>query len=218
MSRRPPSRGRPPRDEADCQALRCRILDAAIPVFARRGYRSTDVQEIADKAGVGKATVYRQFPTKEKLFIATVGHGIDHMHAVVMAEVDQADGDLDRIRRGILAYLRFWDQHPDLVELLTQERAEFPTRRLPYLEKREAAKELGRTTFRNLIAEGTVRQDQDPGHLIDTLFHTLYGTMYFNRVAGRQRPLADQATDIYTIFCTGCLAEPARRRFLEGRS
>ena len=46
------------------------ILDAAIQVFAELGYRGTDVQMIADRAGIGKGTVYRNYETKEGLFWA----------------------------------------------------------------------------------------------------------------------------------------------------
>ena len=47
---------------------RALILKHAIETFAREGVRHTDVQVIADQAGVGKGTVYRNFDSKEELF------------------------------------------------------------------------------------------------------------------------------------------------------
>ncbi|HLU71155.1 MAG TPA: TetR/AcrR family transcriptional regulator [Nonomuraea sp.] len=44
------------------------ILDAAITVFARRGYDQACVQEIADEAGVAKPTVYNHLTDKATLF------------------------------------------------------------------------------------------------------------------------------------------------------
>jgi len=41
------------------------ILEAATAVFAELGYRRTRVQDIADRAHVGKGTVYRIFPRKK---------------------------------------------------------------------------------------------------------------------------------------------------------
>ena len=47
------------------------ILDQAIHTFAEVGFGRADVQVIADRAGVGKGTVYRYFKSKEDLFWAT---------------------------------------------------------------------------------------------------------------------------------------------------
>lgn len=54
---------------ADAQRNRARLLEAAESVFAAEGL-SVPVDVIADKAGVGVGTLYRHFPTKEKLFEA----------------------------------------------------------------------------------------------------------------------------------------------------
>ena len=64
MTRRAPRRGRPLR--ADAQRNRARILEAAEVVFAAEGIE-VPVDTIAEKAGVGVGTLYRHFPTKEKL-------------------------------------------------------------------------------------------------------------------------------------------------------
>ena len=44
-----------------------RILDAATAEFARRGVRRTTMNQIANAAGLGVATVYRRFPQKDQL-------------------------------------------------------------------------------------------------------------------------------------------------------
>ena len=51
---------------ADAQRNRARILEAAEVVFAAEGIE-VPVDTIAEKAGVGVGTLYRHFPTKEKL-------------------------------------------------------------------------------------------------------------------------------------------------------
>jgi len=44
-----------------------RILDAALELFSRRGYRGTQVRDIAERAGVSTGSVYHQFADKETL-------------------------------------------------------------------------------------------------------------------------------------------------------
>src|SRR5262245_28652216 len=54
---------------ADAQRNRARILAAASEVFAERG-TDASADEIAARAGVGHATVFRHFPTKDDLIVA----------------------------------------------------------------------------------------------------------------------------------------------------
>ena len=49
---------------------RQRILDTAYGLFARRGIRAVGVDEVIDRAGVAKATLYRHFPSKDDLVVA----------------------------------------------------------------------------------------------------------------------------------------------------
>src|ERR1700732_5584746 len=51
-------------------SARERILDAAYELFSRRGIEAVGVNEVAERAGVATATLYRHFPSKDKLVLA----------------------------------------------------------------------------------------------------------------------------------------------------
>ena len=51
-------------------SARERILDAAYELFSQRGIRAVGVNEVIEHAGVANATLYRHFPSKEKLVLA----------------------------------------------------------------------------------------------------------------------------------------------------
>jgi AcrR family transcriptional regulator len=57
---------------ADAARNRERIVAAAIQVFSERGYEASTA-EIAARAGVGEATLFRRFPTKDDLITAIIG-------------------------------------------------------------------------------------------------------------------------------------------------
>ena len=61
---------------ADAVRNRARVVAAAAAVFGERGIEAS-VPEVAARAGVGKATVYRSFPTKEHLIAAVVFDKMD---------------------------------------------------------------------------------------------------------------------------------------------
>jgi AcrR family transcriptional regulator len=62
------SGGRPPRGASDYDSpKRAAILDAALELFAERGFHGTAVPLVADRARVGAGTLYRYFTSKEAL-------------------------------------------------------------------------------------------------------------------------------------------------------
>src|SRR3954453_15176535 len=123
-------RGRP-RDEALHERRREQILEKATRVFAEHGFPNTDVQFIADPLGISKGTVYRYFPSKERLFLAAVERGVRQLDEVMVAEIQAAGDPLDPLAAATRASLRFFQENPALVELSIQERAEFREQRKP---------------------------------------------------------------------------------------
>src|ERR1700676_1156706 len=51
-------------------SARERILDATYELFSRRGIQAVGVNEVTERAGVATATLYRHFPSKDKLVLA----------------------------------------------------------------------------------------------------------------------------------------------------
>src|SRR5580658_9848882 len=203
--------GRPP-DEALRERRCCAILKEASAQFARHGFTATDVQWIADALGVSKGTIYRYFPSKEKLFLAAVHDGIARMHSEIDAARQGINDTLEEIRIGVVAYLRFFKKNPQLVELFIQERAEFRDRQTPvYFQHRDARKGPWRQRLAELIANGRLR-NVAVERIIDVLGDLMYGTMFTNHFAGRQKPYAAQAQDILDIVFNGILSEKERGR------
>jgi TetR/AcrR family transcriptional regulator, cholesterol catabolism regulator len=66
---------------------RQRLYEAAIDLIAERGYSATTVDEIAERAGVAKGTVYYNFPSKTALFEGLLAHGIGLLTADFRAAV-----------------------------------------------------------------------------------------------------------------------------------
>jgi AcrR family transcriptional regulator len=55
------------------------VLEAAIPVFAVHGYHAASTMEIAKRAGISQAYVFRLFPTKAELFVAAYNVASERM-------------------------------------------------------------------------------------------------------------------------------------------
>jgi AcrR family transcriptional regulator len=111
-------RGRPRAAERTADETRVQLFDAAISVFAGRGYRAATVDEIVAQAGLSKGTFYWHFASKEELFAALLEERIDRPARELM-EVTRsapAEGATAPVVSGGLAAL--FEEQRDLVLLL----------------------------------------------------------------------------------------------------
>jgi AcrR family transcriptional regulator len=192
---------------------RCeQILAAATKLFAEHGYSETDTQLLAERLGVGKGTLYRYFPSKRELFLAAADRVMRRLRERIDSHIAGILDPLDRIAAAVRAFLGFFAEHPESVELIIQERAQFKDRKKPtYLEHREVHVERWRTLYRGLIAEGRVR-NVPVERITDVMSDLLYGTVFTNYFAGPRKPLEAQAEDILDIVFYGILTGPERQR------
>ena len=187
------------------------ILDVAATLFAERGYAGADTQELAERVSVGKGTLYRYFPSKRDLFLAAADRAMRRLREYLDAAIATRDDPLEQIVAAIEAFLGFFDEHPEFAELLILERALFRDRNKPtYIEHREKNVGRWRQLYQALIEAGRVRAM--PVHRITSVISDLvYGTMFTNHVAGRQKALREQAEDIVEIVFCGILSDSERR-------
>jgi AcrR family transcriptional regulator len=75
---------------ADAARNRARIVAAATEVFAERGLEAATA-EIAARAGVGEATLFRRFPTKDDLITAIIAVQMDEAAAIASSCLEEED-------------------------------------------------------------------------------------------------------------------------------
>lgn len=78
-------------DPARYEARRLVIIDAALTVFAERGYDGATTAEICRRAGIGSGTFFHYFPTKLELLLAILTLGTDEVHGQQERYADRTD-------------------------------------------------------------------------------------------------------------------------------
>lgn len=193
------------RTRKPAEQRRAEILTAAATVFAEAGYRHADCQEVADRAGVGKGTLYRHFATKEALFLACLSHGLDQLRARVEAAALGCDEPLAKLHAAFHAYFGFFDKHPEVVELVILERAEFADRGTSmYFSYSEGDRKVWLPVIRALSASGQLRVD-DPDLVLDTLGVLAFGAVISDRLNVAAPSLGERADQFFDIFQYGVL-------------
>jgi len=102
-----PRAGRPP----TLAAPRERILEEAARLFARCGYESSSVADLAAAIGVSKAAIYHYYPTKQDIYDAIILEVLRGMTAAVSQAVARAPAAREQLRQFMLAHARYFEEH-----------------------------------------------------------------------------------------------------------
>lgn len=208
VSRRGPGR---PRNAELQERRQGQILEIAMRQFAQHGYTATDIQWIADEIKIGKGTIYRYFPSKEELFLAAVDQGMLQLKAAVDQAAEAAQSAIERVELGIRAYLGYFDQHPEVIELVIQERSNFRDRVRPtYFVYRDANIGPWVDLFGAMMDQGVIRK-MPVERVTEVISDLLYGTIFTNHFAGRKKSLASQCEDVLDILFHGLLAQETEK-------
>ncbi len=197
-------RGRP-KVEGLVERRREETIAVATKVFARQGLKGTDVQEIADLCNVGQGTVYRYFPSKDGLFLATVRRVMDQLTDSLRLLFHGDHDPIERLRLLIDRFLSFFDDNPDFVEVLVLERAEFRNRgRLTFFEYRDALHAEWKCIHDDLEATGRLRHPEmkPEDNVVSEL---IYGTIFLSRFAGGLAPAEQRRKLIIDTLMHGML-------------
>jgi AcrR family transcriptional regulator len=102
------------------------ILDAAVRVFARSGFHTSRVGDIAEEAGVAHGLLYHYFSSKdevlETIFREQWGVLVDRISAIE----DSGEPAIDQLRHVAAIVLRNWRHQPDVIRVLVREIARSP--------------------------------------------------------------------------------------------
>jgi TetR/AcrR family transcriptional regulator, fatty acid metabolism regulator protein len=149
---------------------RRQILDAAIRVFARQGFHSTRVADIADEAGVAYGLVYHYFKSKEEV----LNELFSERWSLLLAAIDEADRSAAAPRDKLEAVASFivdsYRHNPELMKVIivevTRAANSFGRTHLP--EIRRAYESIARIVEAGQES-GAFRKDVDPA----------FASMYF---------------------------------------
>lgn len=195
------------------------ILEFAVKMFAKEGFKNTDVEKIATLADVGKGTIYRYFGNKEGLFHAALQ--FCNMQAVKSfrstysinedGEVKCKEGlptDVCSIMRGIaISYAQFYKRHPEAVELIIQERAEFRNAKLPgHLLHRAEHRNRMDNFLHRAVEKGEIREI-DVTQATNAYADLLFGCVVNGILEGSKSKLVARMKCAVDLFLNGLLSD-----------
>jgi AcrR family transcriptional regulator len=108
------------------QDKRLLLLGAAVRVFARKGYHTCRVGDIAEEAGVAHGLLYHYFSSKEELLQTIFRDTWALMLETITGVQEPGEPARESLRKVAAIVLRTWGNDPDLVRVLVREVARSP--------------------------------------------------------------------------------------------
>ncbi|HEY8108238.1 MAG TPA: TetR/AcrR family transcriptional regulator [Gaiellaceae bacterium] len=137
------------------------LLDAAVRVFARKGFHASRVGDIAEEAGVAHGLLYHYFESKDQVLEAVFHENWSVLLARIERVEETDEPAAEQLRHIAAIVLRTWLHVPDVVRVVIREFGRSPelTERIGELSQPRQA--IQRVIARG-IERGEFRQDIDP--------------------------------------------------------
>jgi TetR/AcrR family transcriptional regulator, fatty acid metabolism regulator protein len=186
------------------------ILDAAVRVFARKGFHTCRVGDISEEAGVAHGLLYHYFSSKDELLETVFQETWSELLAAIR-EVEASEAPTrEQLRQVAAIMLRSWQRQPDLVRVLVREIARSPALQGRVDAIAEALAAIARIIERGQ-ADGEFRDDLDP-RLASLIFYGGIETILTSWVLDRDggdRDVAAAERTVVEVVCTGLAREGA---------
>jgi AcrR family transcriptional regulator len=164
-----------PRKRLTGEERRAAILDAALAVFAERGYHASSIDDIARKGGISKALIYEHFASKQDLYAELLEQHAGELFSALAEAISEAGRSATaRLAVGFDAFYGFVEEHRVAWRMLFREATD-----------PEAVAVLDRITAEvtafvaGVIAEdpGVRRNEVDAEHGVQVIAQLLVGAL-----------------------------------------
>ncbi|MCE1254811.1 MAG: TetR/AcrR family transcriptional regulator [Anaerolineae bacterium] len=96
------------------------IINAAVEIFARKGFERTTVDEVAAQAKLAKGTIFYNFKSKDDIFFAIIEEGTRKFSELVSHRISNGRA-IDRLEQAYDAAFEFFQKHNDFCTILVSE-------------------------------------------------------------------------------------------------
>lgn len=159
------------------------IVDVAVQVFLQRGYDGASLDQVAEAAGITKASIYYHADGKEALLARGAGRALDALFAVLEEPEAKEGREMDRLKHVVKRTVEITVNRLPEVALLLRVRGNTETERW-ILEQRRRFDRLVANIVKQAQSKGDIRGDLDAGLVTRLLFGMLNSITEWYRPGG----------------------------------
>jgi AcrR family transcriptional regulator len=154
------------------EARRRRILRASARLAGRGGFDAVQMREVAESSQVALGTLYRYFPSKVHLLVATMQDQLEHLHGTLRKRPPTGDTAAQRVTETLMRAFRALQRDPHLADAMV--------RALTFADRgvsHEVDQVSRRTTAIILEAMGLTDPDPDQLSVVRVIEHTWHSAL-----------------------------------------
>jgi AcrR family transcriptional regulator len=183
------------------------ILDAAIKVIAQRGLEKATMEQVAEEAGISKATIYLYFKNKEDLYYHCVMTRFEKIMCLMRHAAEGVDDPVERIKILVNTQVKAMEVEKDFFRVFFTERMSLFLDQTTefgqgFFKRHEEYEALVTGALKEGMERGVLREI-DPKKAFSLLFSMVRGMAMFNILCEEQGPLTSEAGLILDVFFNG---------------
>ncbi len=181
-----------------------RILDAAVAIFADKGFFNSRIADIADRADVADGTVYLYFKNKEEILMTAINTAFDAFMRHARTEVEKLPSPAERLRRLAFLHLDALGSNRNLAVVFQMELRQ-STRFLSEFSHDHMVEYLGlvRAAIAEGQAKGIFRRDMSDKIAANCFFGALDEMVTSWVLSGHEYRLSNVADTVLDILLNG---------------
>lgn len=198
-------------DKNKTKTRKDRIMDAALRIFAEKGFQNATITEISKAAGVSEATIYEYFGTKEDLLFAIPEKITNETFEASSKVIPYIKGVEGKIRAILLFYVQLYQSNPNysalvLLQLMSNKRFRHTPAHAAIRKSSHALLDC----IKEGIADGTFKKDSNP-YLIRSMFmgtvEHLFIHWHMQGMPKRKTSIVDMLDSLIEIVLEGIRAK-----------
>ncbi|MFF5860979.1 TetR family transcriptional regulator [Streptomyces sp. NPDC012751] len=187
------------------EARRRRILHASAQLAGRGGFDAVQMREVAESSQVALGTLYRYFPSKVHLLVATMQDQLEHMHGTLRKKPPAGATAAERVAETLMRAFRALQREPHLADAMV--------RALTFADRSVSPEvdQVSRQTTAIILDAMGLEEEPTPAQLsaVRVIEHTWHSALT-TWLSGRAS-IAQVKIDIETVCRLIDLTEPAPR-------
>jgi len=154
------------------------IIKAASNLFSQKSYHDVTMDQIAEKVGVAKGTIYLYFESKENLYLGILEHTFETIESILEKEIAKEDPAPQKLKKILRLIFQFYFQNMDVLRILTRDETRLIGEHFEFTERwRHRRIKLYRKILEKGIKEGSFRSANT--ELMSLIIFGLVGSVMF---------------------------------------
>jgi len=182
---------------------RGKIIKVAAGLFSEKSYHDVTVDDIADKVGVAKGTIYLYFPSKEKLYLEILEDSYEAIESLLEREIAKTDPSTSKLRKVLSLIFEYYRINLAVLRILSRDETHLIKEHFEFTERWRMRRIK---LYEKILEKG---QKEGSFHSMNTklvaliIFGLVRSVMFFYKTEKTATEIADE---VYSVISEGILA------------